>query len=226
MPDPTTRLSAAVEGRSTIERLSFRSIAPASTVIALLAVAAIVLVASTLRRPDVPSYPPTVPDPREVGERLVGPVIYTVDAPEQEVWHYFDFSRGSVVTNPGPREWDLAFQRFSVIANGGDGFAGEGGVVELGEVAFEAVTRAPATGYVGTEAVRDSTNPAIRRWYDYGFTSHLLTPKPRVYVVRTADGRFAKIQLLSYYCPGARPGCLTFRYVYQGGRVSDLSARP
>ncbi len=34
--------------------------------------------------------------------------------------------------------------------------------------------------------------------------------------VRTADGRFAKVQILGYYCSGPRAGCLTFRYVYQG----------
>jgi len=31
-------------------------------------------------------------------------------------------------------------------------------------------------------------------------------------VVRTSEGRFAKLQLISYYCPGLRAGCLTFRY--------------
>ena len=34
--------------------------------------------------------------------------------------------------------------------------------------------------------------------------------------VRTADGRYAKLEILGYYCPGAHPGCLTFRYVFQG----------
>ncbi|HSR42903.1 MAG TPA: HmuY family protein, partial [Longimicrobiales bacterium] len=46
--------------------------------------------------------------------------------------------------------------------------------------------------------------------------SHILRPKDRVFAVRTADGRYAKLRILGYYCPGARPGCLAFRYVYQG----------
>jgi len=37
-----------------------------------------------------------------------------------------------------------------------------------------------------------------------------------VWAVRTADGRYAKLEMVGYYCPGARPGCPTFRYVYQG----------
>jgi len=34
--------------------------------------------------------------------------------------------------------------------------------------------------------------------------------------VLTADGRYAKIQLVSYYCPRSQPACLTFPYIYQG----------
>jgi hypothetical protein len=37
-----------------------------------------------------------------------------------------------------------------------------------------------------------------------------------VYAIRTADGRYAKLEIVSYYCPGAVSGCLTFRYAYQG----------
>jgi hypothetical protein len=37
-----------------------------------------------------------------------------------------------------------------------------------------------------------------------------------VWAVRAAAGRYAKIEIVGYYCPGPRPGCLTFRYVYQG----------
>ena len=61
---------------------------------------------------------------------------------------------------------------------------------------------------------------------------YLLTPAPgepfdghfEIYYAApcTADGRYAKLQLLSYYCPGARPGCLTFRYVYQGAGGRSL----
>jgi hypothetical protein len=47
-------------------------------------------------------------------------------------------------------------------------------------------------------------------------------PSPRVYALRTADGRYAKLEILSYYCPGAMPGCVTFRYVYQGAGGTEL----
>jgi hypothetical protein len=69
---------------------------------------------------------------------------------------------------------------------------------------------------------RDTVNAAIDRWYRYSIFSHLLEPAPASYVIRTRDGHFAKIQFLSYYCPGPAAGCVTFRYVYQGSRTRVL----
>jgi len=43
--------------------------------------------------------------------------------------------------------------------------------------------------------------------------------------LRTADGRYAKIEILGYYCIGALPGCTTFRYVYQGGGGTDVVSK-
>lgn len=182
---------------------------------AILAVA-VLLVGLSLRRDSPPTFAPTSFDPQPVGDSLVGPVRVTLDAADSDRWVFFDFSHGAPAARPGPTGWDVAFRRFNIRVNGGDGFAGRAAVVDLGNVAFPAVTAAPDTGWVTSSAATDSTNPAIDRWYDYGFTSHLLTPKPRVYAIRTADGRYAKLRFLSYYCPGAKPGCVTFEYVYQG----------
>ncbi len=174
------------------------------------------LVASTLHRPDPPTFVPTPPRPAEVGARRVGPDTLTVDARDDSAWRWFDFSRGSLVTDPGPREWDLAFRRHEIIVNGGPGMAGDGGARALEGVDFDGLRVAPAGGYRATETGHDTLNPALHRWYRYSLTSHLLTPRPRIYAVRTADGRYAKLEVLGYYCPGAVSGCPTFRYVYQG----------
>ena len=192
-----------------------------AALVGVIVVLAAVLVGMSFDGPAVEIHLPTPPQPAEAGDARVGPVTYTVDATSTDAWRFFDFSRGSVVENPGPRDWDLAFRRFHIIANGGPGFSGDGGIIRLDEVDFETVSELPDTVYVETTVRRDSVNAAIERWYAYGWSSHLLTPHPAVYAVRTADGRHAKIQLLGYYCPGAQPGCLTFRYVYQGagGRV-------
>jgi hypothetical protein len=200
------------------------------TLIATAAILAATCVVGTLRRPPPPSFVPASQPPREVGDSLVGPTLYTVDARDQRRWRWFDFSRGAAVESAGPAEWDLAFRRHDVLVNGGAGFGGQGGAIALGGVAFDSLIEAPEAGYLPTEAGRDSIHPAFQRWYDYGFTSHLLEPKEQVYAIRTADGRYAKLEIVSYYCPEAVSGCLTFRYTYQGSgsrrfRAPDPAAR-
>ena len=181
------------------------------------------LVALTLRQPNVPMYAPTPPSPRDAGRALAGPVLYTVDATSPEQWRSFSFRAGSVMENAGPKDWDLAFRRYQIITNGGPEFSGGAGIVDLGGVAFADVKSVPDKGYEVTAGGTDPRNPAIASWYRYGFISHVLSPKPHVWAVRTADGRYAKMEIVSYYCPGSQPGCLTFRYVYQGdgSRVVD-----
>jgi hypothetical protein len=194
--------------------------------VASIVVVVVVLVALTLRQPDVAMFAPTQPAPKDAGKSLVGPVLYTVDATASDRWQYFSLRVGAVVANPGPVDWDLAFRRYQIIANGGPAFIGQGGIRDLGAAGFDAVQTVPADGYAVTEGKDDPKNPAVASWYDYGFFSHVLKPKPHVWAVRTADGRYAKVEFVGYYCPGSRPGCLTLRYVFQGnGSTAVASAR-
>ncbi len=182
----------------------------------------VVIVGMTLQRPEPPTYAPSPVEPRPVGEEQVGPLVRTVDATVPDQWVHFSFRDGSVIADPGPRNWDLAFRRFGIIANGGDGFAGHGGIVDLGETPFDSVRVLPEQGYVQTEVRGDSVNAAIERWYSYSIFSHLLQPLPKVYGVRTADGRYAKMRIRGYYCAGATPGCVTIEYVFQGDGSRDV----
>jgi hypothetical protein len=89
------------------------------------------------------------------------------------------------------------------------------------------VRAVPVTGYVANEQRGEPRNLAIASWYHYSYFSHVLSPKARVWAVRTADGRYAKLEIVGYYCAGGRPGCPTFRYVYQGdgSTAVDVTAR-
>jgi hypothetical protein len=193
--------------------------------VAVVVVVAAALVALTLRQPDVPTFAPTAPEPRDAGRALVGPTVYTVDATDADRWRHFSFRVGAVVDETSPTGWDLAFRRYQIIANGGPGFPGRAGIRDLGPVAFDAVHTVPVDGYAETQTNPDPRNRAIAGWYTYGFFSHVLDPKPHVWAVRTTDGRYAKLQILGYYCPGSRPGCVTFRYVFQGDGSSAVSSR-
>ena len=192
----------------------------ATAVIVLIMVCAVVFIWTSLERPEVPTFTPTVAATAEVGTEQDARTV-TVDASDSEVWRFFDFSRGSVVEAPGEEEWDIAFRRFQIIANGGRGMEGQAGATSLEDMTFESVSSVPETGYVTAER-NDSVNAVLEDWYNYSFTSHLLEPKPIVYAIRTADGRYAKLEILGYYCVGVLPGCTTFRYVYQGGGGVDV----
>ena len=198
---------------------------------AVIVVGAATLVALTLRQPMVPTYAPTLPAPHDRGAALVGPLLYTVDATAPDVWRPFSFRLGSVVDDAVAGAWrgDLAFRRYSIVAGLG------AGIRDLGETRFDDVREVPSDGYATNEGQAEPRNREIASWYHYGFFTHVLRPKRHVWAVRTADARYAKLEIVGYYCPGARPGCLTFRYVYQGdgstrvetppGRVSWQSTR-
>ena len=202
---------------------SLRPSPTAIAIIGLLLIVAVIFVGSSLRRSTpLTEYPVSVVEPQEVGDQLVGPSVFTVDGRGDE-FAYFDFSTGSVAASPAPLGWDLAFRRFMILANGGPDYAGQGGILDLGITSLDSLTSVPRIGYVGNTSGREVSNAATAQWYEYSWTSHLLSPKSNVFAVRTADGRYAVFQILSYYCPSAQAGCTTIRYRYQGagGTVFD-----
>ena len=176
-----------------------------------LAASFLLLVASlligALSRPELPPYSLSATTPVAVGDSLVGSVTYTLDASAGDRWREFHFARGAVVDS-GP--WDIAFRRNHVIAAVG------AGALDLGPLTFDSVREVPASGYAATEQGGDTVNPGIGKWYDYSMLSHLLASKHHVYAVRTADGRYAKLELLAYYCKDVGAACYTFRYAFQG----------
>lgn len=173
------------------------------------------LLIGSLATPEFPPYALTVADPlpRPVGDSLVGPTVYTLDASATDRWRYFDFSRNAAVDSAAAGEWDIAFRRFHLIAGAGGTGAG---IVDLGPVAFDSVAELPADGYRGNVVGTDTTNPAVGKWYRYSMVSHLLASKRHVYGVRTADGKYAKLEILAYYCKDLGTACVSFRYAYQG----------
>lgn len=146
---------------------------------------------------------PTSPHPHVPGSTVD---TVTIAAGDPDRWQFFSFTRG-LLTVPDTAGWDLAVRRFHVIVAGG------GEAIRLDAVPFDTLAMAPAGGYVATSFTGDTANPAFARWYRYSMFSHLLNPAPAVYVVHGRDDRYTKIELLSYYCPGPEPGCLTLRYV-------------
>ncbi|NSL88716.1 hypothetical protein ECE50_017880 [Chitinophaga sp. Mgbs1] len=142
--------------------------------------------------------------------------------------------------------WDLAFTELynaMVVANNGKstkspgyGGTGKGAVVYL-DKPYESVTTAPDDAYFQTNDMVSIgwdgyPLPSSRGWYFYSLTTHLARAIPnRTFVVRTAAGKYAKLELISMY-KGNPPAVtdlmwpapyFTIRYFVQENGSRDLT---
>lgn len=138
---------------------------------------------------------------------------------------FFSFQNGIIAaTDSASTKWDLALKGTTLITNGGTSGPGQGGAVVLDGI-FDEIQTLPAGDAILSDA---KALPAIgaapgKGWYSYDSQTHLITPTAgRVIVVRTAEGRYAKMEVLSYYkgAPAApdqtsESRYYTIRYVYQ-----------
>lgn len=143
-----------------------------------------------------------------------------VDARDEQNWRYYDFSRGGPVEihDRSSLEWDLAFRRGKIISNGGrTNKFGKAGLLDLGEVSFDAVEEVPADAEFipDANAKTGTESPVLAQWYKYNYITHKLTPRKNIYLLRTADGKYTKIQFQSFYCADKQPGCIQMQYTYQ-----------
>lgn len=142
---------------------------------------------------------------------------------------FYSLREGEVVEDSASTAWDLAFRGTTILVNGGTSGPGEGAALVVTGT-FEDVTEAPADGYA-TDGAEGNAIPtgSGNGWYNYNPQLNLVTPIPgRVLIIKTADGRYAKVRIVSYY-EGApetpdpttdEARYYTFEYVLQpdGGR--------
>lgn len=142
-----------------------------------------------------------------------------VDSTDDAKWIYLDLESGQqleLADGTTSDAWDLGFRRFDVAIDGG--VSGPGGMeaVVLEGVAFADVTEVPAEGWITDAADGDDENEdpdlALAGWYAYDFMTHVLTPHPIVYVVRTVEGNAFKLEIVDYYDEAGTSGFLTLRW--------------
>ena len=131
-----------------------------------------------------------------------------VDASSMTDWIHLDFDTAGELDATGP--WELRFQRFHISTQAGVE------VAPVADRAFADVTESPATGWRGDadvdgDTVVDYAFDQGDGWYDYDDMTHVLTPKPIVWVVR-AGATQLKLELLDYYDPAGTSGWLTFHW--------------
>jgi hypothetical protein len=128
-------------------------------------------------------------------------------------------------------KWDVAFSSTKILINGGTSGPGLGGAfVYVG--LFDALKTIPSDSTFAVDnsnAAQFAIPQTSAGWYIYNGLTNLVTPAAgRVLVIRTATGKFAKIEILNYYKGGVTPDATasnadkltkqryyTFRYAYQ-----------
>ena len=146
---------------------------------------------------------------------------------------FFSFETNSVISNSdsATAKWDIGFRGTTIITNGGNsGPAGGGGFIYIGT--FSDLKEIPSDSTFKTDnaptvyAIPIGSN---KGWYVYNPQTNLVTPIPgRVLVIRTASGKYAKLEILNYYKGGVTPDAsasdddklkkqrfYTFRYMFQ-----------
>lgn len=128
---------------------------------------------------------------------------------------YFSFSTNTAVVISGDNRkslaWDLAFTgpyNSEVYVNSGGysynpgyGGPGKGAIIQI-DKPYDQVTSAPSNEEFDASTVSkigwDAGNGT--GWFFYSLTNHIAVPiKNRTFVLRTAGGRFAKLELLNIY---------------------------
>ncbi len=132
-------------------------------------------------------------------------------------------------------KWDIGLRFASIIVNSHASGPGAGGIVVMKGV-YEDLDKAPDDGYAydtTTTKLAVNSNPrSADAWYLYEPVNHNLSPKAGLFfVVKTANGRYAKLEVMKVNYVGWDPGAgdtypesiqYKFRYTYQSNGTTQL----
>ncbi len=198
--------------------------------------------------------PPVVTDPNAFNVTVSGKIATVSNLPADTIvglapsgqpvgagkYSFFSLETNTWVANAdsATTKWDLAFAGTTIRVNNATSGPGAGGAFVYAGT-FDALTAVPAdstfkidnhpTGYAITRG-------SGRAWYTYDGANNLLTPIPgRVLVIRTASGKYAKVEILNYYKGGVTPLATApdnvkineqrfykFRYTFQGNGTTNF----
>lgn len=156
-----------------------------------------------------------------------------LDARSYTNWIYFSFSKNEIVTIADPQNdnnWDIAFHRGDVKLNGGKSGKASGEGINTNKTEWNAVASAPTSGYVkddigkittaftGTGIIEEDQpfSQILTTW----LTVDISNPPPKytvhnyVYVVRSASGKYVKLQIYDNKSATNAAGYVSFKYQY------------
>lgn len=146
---------------------------------------------------------------------------------------FYSLENNTVVpsTDSNTNKWDIAFRGTSILTNAGTSGPGAGGAFVYVGTYDELKTISPDSVFRKDSAPTSFAIPfgSNKGWYVYDPVNNLITPIPgRVLVIKTAKGKYAKVEIINYYKGGTTPApsasddiklktqrFYTFRFVYQ-----------
>ncbi|MEZ5024138.1 MAG: HmuY family protein [Chitinophagales bacterium] len=119
---------------------------------------------------------------------------------------YFSLATGQIIdsANITATNWDVAFAGTSIYVNGGSSGNGSVEAQLLTSTLFNNLTTAPTSGYKTDDESGDGLaipTGSGNGWYSYvGPPTHKIEPIGGVVmVIKTANGNYAKMEILNYY---------------------------
>lgn len=159
----------------------------------------------------------------------------TVNASEFSDWQYFSFEKGEVIdlaevgdceTSKTKTNWDLAFHRGDIRTNSGVSGSGKGGALLTESTKLDDEIDIPASGYtvdeeaeimieMGADGYRtQSKNETLAAWYSSNGMPPVYVVNDLLFIVKTADGKYAKVKFLDYTNDEGAGGHVKFTYQY------------
>ncbi|MEY4051659.1 MAG: hypothetical protein RIR64_644 [Bacteroidota bacterium] len=146
---------------------------------------------------------------------------------------FYSLENNAIVpnTDSATTKWDVAFVSTKILINGGTSGTGMGGAFVYTGL-FDDLKTIPTDSVFKTDNAPASyaiTYGSGKGWYTYDQATSLVTPLAgRVLVIRTASGKYAKIEIINYYKGGvtlpvtasdadklSKQRYYTFRYIFQ-----------
>lgn len=156
-------------------------------------------------------------------------------------WIYFSLSQGKEVSvkeenHATDLTWDLAFNRYNIRTNSGKSGSGKGGAYDTGKTNLAEVVAVTSNDFTvdedgeitdsftgeGITTVASTLNKVLANAIAFSGPPPTYKPNNHVYIVKTADGKFAKLQVEGFYNDEGVSGFVTFKYVYQPDGSTNL----
>ena len=146
---------------------------------------------------------------------------------------FYSIENNAIVSNAdsATTKWDLAFASTKILTNGGTSGTGKGGAF-IYKGLFDDIKTIASDSVFKTDNAPTAyaiTTGSGNGWYTYDGASNLITHiAGRIIVIKTASGKYAKLEIQSYYKGGVtlsptatdaekltKSRYYTFRYTYQ-----------